>query len=69
MSDAETRSRDARLWARNAVAELATAINEASQVLVTADDRVALGYVGNVRASMSKASEHLMRSKILLEGE
>jgi len=61
--------REARSWTRNAVAELTVAINEAAQCLIADDDGVALGYVGNVRSAVAKASEHLMRAKILLEGE
>ena len=61
------RSREARLWIRNALAELSVAIPEAGGCLATDDDRVALGYLGNMRSALAKVNKYVMRAKILLE--
>ena len=66
---AADRCREARLWTRNAIAEMTVAINEASSVLVSADDKVAGSYLGNVRSAMTKAQEQLMRARILFESQ
>lgn len=67
--DAKDRAKEARQWARNAIAEMTTAINEASSILVSQDDKVAASYLGNVRSALTKSQEYLMRAKILFEGK
>ena len=65
--DVSDDGRCARLWARNAIAELTVAINEAASVISSPDDKVAAGYLGNVRSALAKANEYTLRAKIMFE--
>jgi hypothetical protein len=69
MDDQDRRNHDGRLWARLAIAELTTAINEAASLVISNDDRVVLSYVGNARSAIARADENMMRAKMLLNHE
>lgn len=60
-------SRDGRAWARNAISELTSAVNDAAQMLCIEDDDVAVSYVRNAVGKLAKANEFLMRATIHLE--
>lgn len=59
-------SRDGRAWARNAISELTSAVNDAAQMLCIEDDDVAVSYVRNAVGKLAKANEFLMRATIHL---